>query len=227
MGISRRFIKSIVTIVLVVAGFALTIPSCKNRSSELTTLTPQDSLRVMQGITRYRAEADSFFRYDPNSPFNKDPEAHFEYIRWFPPNLKYYFRSMLFKYTDPQTVTVFGTKGEPRNELLYGYFKIIYEGSEYRLNIYKTPPSGNNAKIPPNYLSVWFTDATTGKQTYGVGRYVEVGEEDPNPDHIYEINMNNAYNPYCAYSSLYSCAIPPKENHFDFPVLAGELKYHQ
>jgi uncharacterized protein (DUF1684 family) len=190
-------------------------------------LTPQDSVRILNEIVQYRTEADSFFRYDPGSPFNKDREAHFDSIKWFPPNLKYYFRSELYKYPDPQTLIVFGTKGEQRHELRYGYFKIICEDNEYRLNVYKTPPSENKPSIPPNYLSVWFTDGTTGKQTYGVGRYVEIGEENPDPNHVYVIDMNKAYNPYCAYSSIYSCAIPRKEDHFDFPILAGELKYHQ
>jgi uncharacterized protein len=219
--------KSLPHIILFVTVLSLFVTSCQKRRSELTTITPQESVRILNEITLYRAQADSFFRYDPGSPFNRDSAAHFDSVKWFPPNLKYYFRSVLYKYPDPQTVIVFGTKGEERHELRYGYFKIIYEDNEYLLNVYKTPPSENKSSIPPNYLSVWFTDATTGKQTYGVGRYVEIGDENADPNHVYVIDMNKAYNPYCAYSSKYSCAIPRKEDHFDFPVPAGELKYHQ
>jgi uncharacterized protein (DUF1684 family) len=59
-----------------------------------------------------------------------------------------------------------------------------------------------------------------------VGRYLEVGQEVADPDYLYTIDFNNAYNPYCAYSSQYSCAIPRKEDHLDFPIRAGEMKYH-
>jgi uncharacterized protein (DUF1684 family) len=63
-------------------------------------------------------------------------------------------------------------------------------------------------------------------ETYHVGRYVDVGAEQPDPEHVYVIDFNNAYNPYCAYSSLYSCAIPRREDRIPTPVRAGELKYH-
>jgi len=43
---------------------------------------------------------------------------------------------------------------------------------------------------------------------------------------VYIIDFNKAYNPYCAYSSLYSCAIPRREDRIPTPVRAGELKYH-
>lgn len=220
-------IVKISTFSVVLIALILLIPSCNKRLPELSALTSQDSVRILNEISQHRVEADSFFRYDPNSPFKKDGEAHFDSIKWYSPNLKYYFRSMLYKYPNPQTVIVFGTKGEKRNEVRYGYFKIFYEDAEYRINVYKSVPSEEHSPGMANYLSVWFTDATTGKETYGVGRYVEVGEENPDPEYIYVINMNNAYNPYCAYSSLYSCAVPRKEDHFDFPVLAGELKYHK
>jgi uncharacterized protein (DUF1684 family) len=75
-------------------------------------------------------------------------------------------------------------------------------------------------------LSVWFTDETTGKETYRVGRYVEVGEENPDPQFVYTIDLNKAYNPYCAYSDLYSCAIPRKEDHIPIAIRAGEKNYH-
>jgi uncharacterized protein (DUF1684 family) len=120
---------------------------------------------------------------------------------------------------------VFGTKGEERKHLKYGYFMLTFEGQEYKLNVYKYVPGQQERS--PDLLSVWFTDATTGKETYEVGRYVDVGNENVDPDFVYMINFNNAYNPYCAYSAIYSCAIPRREDHLDIPIRAGELKYHQ
>jgi uncharacterized protein (DUF1684 family) len=173
---------------------------------------------VIADIIRHRALADSFFRYDPASPFRNDTTIRFDGLKWFPPDLRFYFRSPLYRYEHPETVIVYGTKGEPRQEINYGYFLIPFSGAEYRLNTYKSARSGIG-------LSVRFTDETTGKETYHVGRYVEVGEEQPRADAMYTIDLNSAYNPYCAYSARYSCAIPRKDDHFPFRVTAGELKY--
>jgi len=170
-------------------------------------------------VVTHRALVDSVFRFDPESPFKKDTTAHYQGINWYPPNLEFYFQSKLYLYSHPENVIVFGTKGEQRNEIRYGYFILPYRGKEYNLNVYKESGSEN--------LAVWFTDQTTGKETYNVGRYVDVGDQNPDSDHFYTIDFNNAYNPYCAYSSIYSCAIPRKEDHLDFPITAGEKKYHE
>lgn len=187
-----------------------------------------DSLRIVQEILAHRAEVDSFFRYDPNSPFHRDTNIQYEGIRWFPPNVKFYHESKLYRYAKPETVIVLGTQGEERKHLKYGYFLLHIEGKEIRLHVYRfTPSDAKRYALYKDHLNVWFTDRTTGKETYEVGRYIDVGIESPDPNFVYTINFNDAYNPYCAYSSLYSCAIPRKEDHLDFAVRAGEMKYPQ
>jgi uncharacterized protein (DUF1684 family) len=176
---------------------------------------------------RYRSMVDSVFRYDPQSPFRQDTSVQYHGLNWYPPDSEFYFRSKLHRYANPEHVSIFGTKGEERKMIRYGYFLIDFQGKQYVMNIYKTlQPDQVHPVQNSEPLSVWFTDETTGNETYGVGRYIDVGEEQPDPDFIYTINCNNAYNPYCAYSARYSCAIPRKEDHLPFPVHAGEKKYH-
>lgn len=68
-------------------------------------------------------------------------------------------------------------------------------------------------------LLVPFTDATTGIDTYPVGRYLEVElPESGSP----VVDLNRATNPWCAYSEHYNCPVPPTENRLPLPVLAGE-----
>ena len=216
------------SLILIVLGSIISlIPGCSRRQSSNVILTSQDSVRIVDEIRAHRAMVDSMFRHDPDSPFLRDSAIHFEGIKWFPPDLRYYFRSRLIRYPSADTVTVMGTKGEARVQLKEGYFVILFNGTDYRLNAYKmTLSDSRRYGISPSTLSVWFTDSTTGHETYDVGRYVDVGEEQPDVEHVYTINLNNAYNPYCAYSGLYSCAVPREEDHFDFAVRAGELKYH-
>ena len=81
--------------------------------------------------------------------------------------------------------------------------------------------------VPGSYhYSLWFTDLTTGKETYEVGRYLDF-LKDEDPDYVYTLDFNLTYNPYCAYSPAYSCPIPRKEDHLDLAVTAGEKKWHE
>ena len=205
----------------------ISLVGCKPKESLSSLFSLQDSIRIVAEILHHRAEADSAFLYDPASPFKQDATVRFEGLKWFPPTLEFYCTSKLYRYPAPETVIVYGTKGEERKQLKYGYFLISYKGKSYRLNTYKSMPeeSERNEQYR-HYLSVWFTDVTTGKETYGVGRYIDVGDEQPDTSYRYTIDFNKAYNPYCAYNSQYSCAIPRKEDHLDFPIRAGELPYH-
>ncbi len=199
---------------------------CKKNKQYQSSFTREDSIKIIEEILAHRKEVDSIFQNDPASPFNRDTSVHFKGIEWFPPDVKYYFKSKLYRYKIPENVLIYGTKGEERKHIKYGYFKLNFEGKEFKLNVYKISLTDPNYERYRNYLSVWFTDETTGKETYQVGRYVDVGDENNDPDFLYTINLNNAYNPYCAYTPLYSCAVPRKEDHLNFAVRAGEMKYH-
>jgi uncharacterized protein len=189
-------------------------------------LSSSDSTRILNEIFTYRTEQDSFFRFSAESPFRRDTTQHFDSLKYFPPDLSFYFQSKIYKYSTPETVIVLGTKGEERKQLKYGYFILDYNGKEYRINAYKFTPYDKHYKMYKDNLSFWFRDKTTDKETYHVGRYVEIGNENTNPDFLYTLDLNRAFNPYCAYSSLYSCAIPRDEDYLDFEVRAGEKKYH-
>lgn len=167
---------------------------------------------------------EEFFRSSPHSPFVNDTSSRFTGINWYPPNLEFYFRLKIVRYARPETVIVMGTKGEERRELRYGYFEISTRVKTFRLNAYKDAEGGPTSR--ENLLAVWFTDSTTNKETYGVGRYLDIGEEHGDTDYLYTLDFNKAYNPYCAYSSRYSCAIPRREDHLDISLRAGEMKYH-
>jgi len=68
-----------------------------------------------------------------------------------------------------------------------------------------------------------FRDATSGNETYGAGRYLEV--EPSGLDQRVIVDLNYAYNPYCAYNPDWSCPIPPGENWLAVPIRAGEKTF--
>lgn len=64
-----------------------------------------------------------------------------------------------------------------------------------------------------------FRDATSGRETYGAGRFL-IGEVEG--DRIV-LDFNKAFNPPCAFSDLAACPLPPRENRLPFAIRAGEL----
>ena len=68
-------------------------------------------------------------------------------------------------------------------------------------------------------LFIPFKDLTTGKETYGAGRYLEAMKE---PGDSVWLDFNLCYQPYCAYNLEYSCPLVPAENTLPVAVRAGE-----
>ena len=74
------------------------------------------------------------------------------------------------------------------------------------------------------YFLFPFRDLTSGKETYGGGRFINIPKDKLKDDKL-EIDFNNAHNFYCAYNESFICPIPPKENFINTEIRAGEKKY--
>ncbi|MCU7489983.1 MAG: DUF1684 domain-containing protein [Ignavibacteria bacterium] len=181
--------------------------------------TPEEK-RYIAEVENMRQKKDHEMQNDPQSPFNFKGKVHFEPLKYFDVDPSYVFKSKLYEYENKDTVTVFGTKGEPRKAVRFGYISFISEGRKIKMNVYK-----GVTRTGQEYYSIWFTDRTTNNESYGVGRYLDFEKVD-NPDYIYTIDFNQAYNPYCAYSPNYSCAVPTKDDYVDIEIKAGEKKFH-
>jgi uncharacterized protein len=72
-------------------------------------------------------------------------------------------------------------------------------------------------------LFVAFADATSGKTTYGSGRFIEL--ERPDATGYTYIDFNKAYNPPCAFTEFATCPLPPPQNRLSIAIPAGEKKY--
>lgn len=182
--------------------------------------TPSNGLMESESAAEMRAEKDAYMRDDPRSPFNfeKHPVA-FTPLKYFKLSQTWVFRSALTVFEEPEAVVIFDTKGRERNGHVFGYLGFSKENAEHRVRVYRMPYDGGF------YYGLWFTDRTTGEATYEVGRYLNF-ELSEDPGHIYTIDFNQAYNPYCAYSPAFGCAIPRKEDFIDLAITAGEKRWH-
>lgn len=198
---------------LVVIVLALYLISCgKNYTAE--------QKQYIAEIEKMRSEKNDYMKNDPGSPFNAKSKVEFSSLNYYEPDPDFIFKSRLYEYGTKDTIKVFGTKGEERKVLRYGYLLFKNGSEEFKVNVYQgTSRSGET------YHSIWFTDKTTGEETYGVGRYIDFTLH-PEKDYVYSVDFNLAYNPYCAYSSDYSCVIPLKEDHIALFIKAGEKNFH-
>jgi uncharacterized protein len=67
-----------------------------------------------------------------------------------------------------------------------------------------------------------FADRTSGRESYGMARYLYAG---PEQGEAITIDFNRAYNPPCAFTAHATCPMPPEGNRLDLAVRAGERKY--
>ncbi len=181
--------------------------------------TPEQQ-KYISSVEKMRKEKDDYMKNNPASPFNVDSNAVFHPLNYYPVNPNFVFKSKLFRYAKQDTVDIYGTQGEVRKSVRFGYVKFNYKNKNYKMDIYQ----GTN-KTGEKYYSIWFIDKTTGKETYGVGRYLDF-ELNEDENFTYTIDFNLAYNPYCAYSAKFSCAVPTKDDYIDLAVKAGEKNFH-
>jgi uncharacterized protein (DUF1684 family) len=73
------------------------------------------------------------------------------------------------------------------------------------------------------FAVIFFCDLTNGKETYELGRYVDLKKL---ANGNYLLGFNLAYNPACAFSDYYNCPIPPKSNTLQVGIRAGEMDSH-
>lgn len=110
------------------------------------------------------------------------------------------------------------SSGASKKYRKYGYITFEWEGETVQLNIYQDIYLSKRTGFE-DYLIIPFKDATSGKETYGGGRYLDFLMTN---DTMVEVDFNTAYNPYCVYSYRYNCPVPPEENHLKVSIDAGE-----
>jgi len=201
---------SIVILIVIFINF-----SCDKKKPET-----KEIIEYKKSILKERAEKDSSMQFDIYSPFHRDTSISFKPLNYYEPNPDFIFKSKLFYKEIPDTVIIMGTKGEPRTVIVIGHVELNKDGKNYPVYIYKA-----FSRTGEVYYSIWFTDKTTGKETYGVGRYLDF-EFNTDPDFVYTIDFNKAYNPYCAYTKMYTCPIPREEDYIDMSIEAGEKNFH-
>jgi len=121
------------------------------------------------------------------------------------------------RYTEPEVVKFKTSSTRMVEYAVFGLATFELKGETHRLTLYKS----TRANLPPEYRNAMFLpfrDLTSGKDTYGGGRYLDI--QIPVGDELV-IDFNQAYHPYCAYTDGYSCPVVPAVNHLKTEIMAG------
>jgi uncharacterized protein (DUF1684 family) len=153
--------------------------------------------------------------FDPQSPRYREYKG----LSYFPVDLTYRFELPLTADPSPDTVIVLSTRGHRRRALRAGWFDFKAGGRACRLEAVRLLEPG----VGETDLSIYFRDRTSGKQSYGMGRYLDVSRQE---NGLYLLDFNLAYNPACAFSEHYNCPIPSRANSLQVEVRAGEMDSH-
>lgn len=169
-----------------------------------------------------RAAKDRQFATDPESPVPESDRAAFPGLEYFPVDPSYRFAGWIERYPQPERFTIVTTNGKPRPCEKIGRLRFEIRGEPQTLQVYRL--LDNDERPGDEGLFLPFADATTGKETYPAGRYVEL---DGPPGGPYVLDFNRAYNPWCAYGSpeRYQCPVTPAENRLAVRIEAGERGY--
>ena len=172
-------------------------------------------------IEAFRKQKDKFFKESPDSPLLQEDKDVFEGCNYYPVDSKFRVVATLVPDTNPGIFKVQTTTGDFKEYTRIGRLEFTIDGQKYSLTAFMPPA---DEPMHGNRIFVPFRDKTSGTETYGAGRYLDLNKRAGNE---YVLDFNRAYNPFCAYSPYYSCPLPPGENMLPLPVRAGEMAFHE
>jgi len=154
--------------------------------------------------------------FNANSQKLKD----FTTLDRFEPNAKFVVTAEIIKFETPEPVELITARQRFKTQYKYALLKFEIDGVELELTAYKYALEGEHS----NDLFIPFTDKTTGKYSYGGGRYLSLEEPEAGAEVLIDFNL--VTNPLCAYAPVYNCIVPTRENKLPIAILAGVKKYH-
>lgn len=146
-----------------------------------------------------------------------------EKMKFYPVN-KQYRITAVFEAKENSPWFWMNTSGKEKKQYrVFGILRFQLHDTAVTLQVYQSRNLMSSEKYK-DYLFIPFTDKTSGIETYGGGRYIDLLLSDI-VDKTYTIDFNKAYNPYCAYTAGYNCPIPPQENDLPVAIKSGELNF--
>lgn len=129
---------------------------------------------------------------------------------WFPVDSSARVEAIYTAYETPQLTEIENVRGQKLRGEWSGFVTFDLGGAKQRLDVTQESDGG---------LFITFRDATSGKTTYGAGRFLDTA---PPENGRVALDFNRCYSPPCAWSEFTLCPLPPKGNHMTIAIEAGE-----
>lgn len=176
--------------------------------------------RPILGESPYQIQQNAIFKDATKSPLKKKDLKNFRGLDFFPIDSSYIVTAHLKKIKNAPVFEMPTTTDRKALYKDYGILTFTLQEKEHQLTLYQSQDDLEDPKYA-DYLFLPFTDGTSGNESYGGGRYMDVFLSDITPEDTVELNFNNTYNPYCAYNEAFSCPITPRKNRLSIEIKAG------
>ena len=169
------------------------------------------------GWERWRAVRDELFRSSTQSPLPPETRSAYPGVPFFPYDPAY---RVLAEVEDaPAEARQVASSGDETIAFeRMGRAHFTLEGRDHVLELYWLAAYGGGLFVP-------FRDETSGRQTYGGGRYLldtVKGSDLGTQDGRLVLDFNFAYNPSCSYDPRWVCPLSPPANRLPVAIEAGE-----
>jgi uncharacterized protein (DUF1684 family) len=167
-------------------------------------------------VEGFRLDKDEFFKTDPRSPLPESERAAFTGLPYYPVDEGLAFEDRVLEpYTgdEPSNFQIPTSDGQLRPAHRAGVLRFELDGEPRQLTAYTFDGGDGESLFVP------FLDQTSGTETYGAGRYLDL---EPEADGTYALDFNLAYHPSCVYDAKFSCPLTPAENRLPLRIEAGE-----
>ncbi len=178
----------------------------------------------LDSLDAWREARERLFREHPQSPIPAEDRAAFGGLRWFPADPAYRVPA----HVEPGDGAVLdidtgGEDGVVRCRRA-GRLRFRLAGADCALTVLSIAGYAGGLFVP-------FRDGTSGRETYGGGRYLVDTAKDTDGGCLeltpgsadVVVDFNWAYHPSCHYSARWACPLAPPENRLPVAVRAGEM----
>ena len=173
-------------------------------------------LSYVEAVTQFRTEKDAYYGSGLHSPIPEAERATFSGLPYYPIDERYVFDGLAlepYAGDEPSDFQIPTSEGRLRPAHRAGVLRFQLDGQPHQLTGYTFDEGDGESLFVP------FLDLTSGPETYGAGRYLDL---EPDEDGTYALDFNLAYHPSCVYDPRFSCPLTPPENRLPARIEAGE-----
>jgi len=177
--------------------------------------TTESTADYYEHLSNHREGILEFMNNSAKSPFASFPDSVIQ-LQYFPVDEKYKVQAKIELINKSTYLTLGNSDGSSTEYRKYAYAHFELGDTPLKLLVLKS----TDRKNAP--LTIAFSDLTSGEETYGGGRYLDV---DFKRAKRITLDFNKAYNPYCVYNASYICPLPTRENNLKAYIKAGEKMF--